>query len=375
MNGQKVEFLFLSQEDAIRAGALDMHKCVETMDEVFRLLWKGDCLMGGPTGNNHGFRLWFPSKPRGPNMPVDAPGRRFMSMIGYLGGQFNVCGNKWYGANIDNPQKRNLPRSILILTLNDPLTGAPIAIMDANIISAMRTGAIAGLGAKYLAKKDAEVAGIIGAGVISRTCLMAMYVSMEGLKEVKVFDTIGSKAEEFSEEMSERLGIHVHPVSSLEEALSNCDAVNVAIAGKNKAELRSEWFKRGIFVCLSSSGVEIPDELWLGSRLVADNCRQQIEAREEADRLPEGILPHQRVQQPTLQKLIELGKLKDDDIEDLAEIAFGRKAGNSEDERTVIFTSFGMALEDLAWGYMIYTKAVEQGIGQKLTMWEEPYWY
>src|SRR4030042_6341305 len=274
MAGKKVEFLFLSQEEMLQAGVLDMRRCVEVMDEVFKLLWKGDCLMGGPTGDTHGFRLWFPPQGQGPHMPVDAPGRRFMSMIAYLGGEFNVCGQKWYGANTENPVKRPLPRSVLLVTLNDPVTAEPLAIMDGNLISAMRTGAVTGLGAKYLARKDAEVAGIVGAGVISRTAVMALAVGVPNLKEAKVFDIVRGKAESFSEEMSKKLGIHVHPVDTLEEAVRNADAISVAIAGKNTATFKSEWFKEGAFIALSSSMAEIPNELWRSSKIVADNWKR-----------------------------------------------------------------------------------------------------
>ncbi len=100
MEGKKVTFLYLDEEDMIKAGVLDMPKCVEVIEDVFRLLGKGDYLMGGPLGNEHGQMLCFPKESPFPNMPVAGPDRRFMSMIAYLGGKFNVCGEKWYGSNV-----------------------------------------------------------------------------------------------------------------------------------------------------------------------------------------------------------------------------------------------------------------------------------
>ena len=86
-------------------------------------------------------------------MPVKGPDRRFMALVAYLGGRFNVCGEKWYGSNIAN-RDRGLPRSILTTLLNDPDTGAPIAFLSANALSSTRTGAIPAVGAKYFAKNN-----------------------------------------------------------------------------------------------------------------------------------------------------------------------------------------------------------------------------
>src|SRR5690554_3606711 len=156
MKGKNVDFLYLSEPDVIQAGALNMTKCVEVIDEAFQLIGQGDYLMGGPRENEHGMMIWFPKEKRTPQMPVAGPDRRFMSMIAYLGGRFHVCGCKWYGSNIQNPTK-GLPRSILTITLNDPDTAAPLAFLSGNLISAIRTGAVPGVATKYLANPDSEV--------------------------------------------------------------------------------------------------------------------------------------------------------------------------------------------------------------------------
>jgi len=78
-------------------------------------------------------------------MPIMTTDRRFMAMPAYLGGEFFKAGVKWYGSNIANRDK-DLPRSILMFMLNDVDTGAPLALMSANLLSAYRTGAIPGVG-------------------------------------------------------------------------------------------------------------------------------------------------------------------------------------------------------------------------------------
>ena len=122
MSDSKVEFLFLSKPDMIEAGVLDMAGCVDTLDEAFAIMGQGDYLMGGPSRHEHGVMLHFPEEPLGPRMPTAGPDRRFMAMISYLGGDYHLCGTKWYGSNAANP-KRGLPRSILLVIINDPDTG------------------------------------------------------------------------------------------------------------------------------------------------------------------------------------------------------------------------------------------------------------
>ena len=106
--GKRTEFLYLSEPDCIAAGVLDAKKCVDNAEEVFRLLAKGDYLMGGAGRNSHGLPLVFPSESPFPSMPLAGPDRRFVAMPAYLGGRFDVCGVKWYGSNAAN-KRRGLP--------------------------------------------------------------------------------------------------------------------------------------------------------------------------------------------------------------------------------------------------------------------------
>ena len=164
----KTEFLYMSEPDTIAAGVLDVPKCINNAEEVFTLLAKGDYLMGGNNHNNHGMYIVFPKESPFPNMPVAGPDRRFVAMPAYLGGRFDICGQKWYGSNAANKSK-GLPRSVLMVTLNNKDTGEPLAYMSANLLSAARTGAVPGVATRHLARKDAEVLLCIGCGAI---CLL-----------------------------------------------------------------------------------------------------------------------------------------------------------------------------------------------------------
>ena len=132
MADSKIDFLYLSEEDMLKAGVNDVVACTECMEELLITMDKGDYLMGGENGNSHGTMVTFPDDPPFPNMPKNGPDRRFMAMPAYVGGQTDMAGMKWYGSNVENRDK-GLPRSILMVMLNDKDTGAPLALMSEGV--------------------------------------------------------------------------------------------------------------------------------------------------------------------------------------------------------------------------------------------------
>jgi ornithine cyclodeaminase len=365
----------LSEEDMIKAGVLNMQKCVETIDETFKLLGKGDYLMGGPRENEHGLMIWFPEEKRFANMPIAGPDRRFLAMISYLGGKFNVCGEKWYGSNIENPKKRGLPRSILIVVLNDPISSKPLAFMSANLISAMRTGAVPGVAAKYLANQDSKVAGIIGCGVISKTCLMAIVETHKDLKEIKVYDIFQEKAKSFCKEMSQMLSLNVYPVDSLEKAIVGTDIISVAAAGKKHPFIKTEWLKEGSLLTLTGVA-DLSDDCYMNNKIVADNWKMHLAWLTESKEHPKGVESIvDWAMSGKLLKLIDDGRKKQEDILSLGDIVSGKVQGRKDKKEKIIFISGGMSVEDIAWGYTIYKKALKEGIGKELALWNKPYWF
>ena len=131
---------------------------------------RGDYRMGGENANEHGCRVSFPKTTTVEGMPTHKPDFRFMAMPAYLGGRFKMFGIKSYGSNPDNAQL-GLPRSILMMQLMDATTGAPLAYMSANILSAMRTGATCGVGVRHLAVKNPKTVAIIGPGTMGKYSL------------------------------------------------------------------------------------------------------------------------------------------------------------------------------------------------------------
>lgn len=362
-----VDFLFLTEEEAIRAGAKDMHACIGVMEEVFELVGQGDYLMGAPNQNAHGIKIYFPKETSFPNMPVKGPDRRFMALVAYLGGRFNVCGEKWYGSNIANREK-GLPRSILMTLLNDPDTGAPIAVMSANALSAARTGAIPAVGAKYLAKKDAAVLGAVGVGVIGKACVTALLDVVKTIKEVRIYDIDRNAAAEYAKELSETLGITAVPVTELKDAVRGCDVINVATSGSVSPKIEDEWLEAGALLTLPA-GADVSENLMKSSRIVVDNWKMYEAYAEELGGLPGGFSKNLSGICGFLMDLVYGGVIPREEVINLGDVAAGKVPGRTSETERVIFIMDGMPVEDLAWGYTVYQNALEQGIGTKLNLW------
>lgn len=364
-----LSFKFLSQKDMIAAGVTDMERCIDVMDEAFALAGSGDYVMGGSTKNSHGQRVWFPKEPKFEGMPKGGPDQRFMTLPGYLGGRFKVCGNKWYGSNINNPRNHGLPRSILLMTLNDAETARPLAIMECNVLSGMRTGAVVGLSARYLAPENSKTLGVIAAGPISKYSAHAIAAELKSLKEIQVFDINDEAADKFCREMSEKLNIEVTKVAKLEDAVKGHDVVTAAISGDNTPLIDTDWLKKGSLLTLPGR-VNVEEKYLKSAYIVPDCWEMQKTYKIEGMLLPEDerMIPHIQ-----LHNMVDRGDIKESDILDLGHLAAGVGHIDRNSDKRKYFISNGMILQDIAFGMTVYEEAMKQGLGVELTMWDEPY--
>lgn len=374
MEYPKVDFLYLSEDDMIKAGVKDMAGCVETMDEMFRLMKVGDYRMGGANGNSHGCMVMFPESSPFPEMPVDGPDRRFMAMPAYLGGKFDMAGMKWYGSNVENKEK-GLPRSILTLILNDKDTGAPRAFMSANILSAYRTGAVPGVGFKYFAREDASTIGIVGPGVMSKTALAAAMAVRPSLKIVKVKGRGKASLDNFIAHVKEEYpGVEAYAVETIEEAVRDSDIVSVSTSSPtgDPAQypyIAEEWIKPGAII-ESTAALRFDDEFMIHrARTVTDNIKLYEAWEEEMKPDAYNTIPIPAVR---VMDLIAEGKMKLDQVDDLGDVLLGNIPVHRKEDEIVIYSVGGMPVEDVAWGTIIYRNALKKGIGVKLNLWEVP---
>lgn len=370
----RIDFLYLSEPDMIRAGVTDMAACVDTMEEMLTLLHAGDYRMAGANNDSHGAMIVFPEESPFPAMPKPTADRRFMAMPAYLGGSFGTSGCKWYGSNIANREK-GLPRSILMFTLNDTDTGAPLAFMSANLLSAYRTGAIPGVGARHLARADADVVGILGPGVMARTSLAAFLAVRPGIRTVKVKGRSSRSLEAFRAWAADEYPqVDVVVVDTIEDVVRGSDIVTFCTSGETGDPstyplVKREWVKPGAFLSMPASA-DIDEAMEAADvRKVADNIGL-YEAW--ADELPAPAHHHVPVIGCKFMDLIAEGRMDAAALEDLGAIAAGAAPGRRDDEEIAILSVGGMPVEDVAWGTVLYRRAVERGIGVSLNLWQTP---
>lgn len=372
-----VDFLFLNEEDMIRAGVTDMPECVKAMEEVLKLLGEGDFMMGGENHYSHGTKLAFPEESPFPEMPSGkGEDRRFMAMPAYIGAPFDNAGVKWYGSNMEN-KKKGLPRSILMVTITDKDTGAPKAFMSANLESAYRTGAVSGAGLKYLAKKDSKIAGVYGPGVIGKTTFEAMMVACPSIEVVKVKGRSQRGIDSFTEFVHEKFpSVKVEVVDTLEAMVRDTDVMAFsATSGHDLSKyphVQKEWVKKGATIACPG-GVEFdPDFL-------VNDCRLAVDAmglyKAWATEFPYPTYGGVTIVGTKFMDLEHEGKITDDDILDMGKVILGKQPARENDDDIIVYSVGGMPVEDVAWGTVCLRKAEELGLGTPLHLWDKPFMY
>ncbi|MBV4446415.1 ornithine cyclodeaminase [Clostridium tyrobutyricum] len=377
MESTKIDFLYLNEQDMIKAGVLDASMCIQVMGETMALLSKGDYIMGGPNHNAHGIMLEFPKKSYIPNFPLNnSRDRRFIAMPAYLGGRFHIAGQKWYGSNGRNAQ-RGLPRSILMVSLNDVETGIPIAYMSANLLSAMRTGAMPGLAAKLLARKDSKVLSIVGPGAINKACTMAIMSCFPNIETVKIKGSSPeSKTAKKMKKFVESRYFNVKNIkicSTLEEAIRGADIVSEAASVKEGQwpKYEREWFKPGA-VIISASTFNMDHESIMDIKKVVDDYSMYEDYSNEdpvvfdknLNRKPTGCMGEDFV------NMVKDGLIERKSIINLGDIVTGKAPGRTSDDEVILVAIEGLPIEDVAWGYECYQNALKKGLGIKLNLWD-----
>ena len=367
----RTDFLYLSEPDTIAAGVLDTKKCIDNAEEVFTLLAKGDYLMGGNNHNNHGMYIVFPKETPFPNMPVAGPDRRFVAMPAYLGGRFNICGQKWYGSNAAN-KKQGLPRSVLMVTLNDKDTGEPLCYMSANLISAARTGAVPAVGTRYLARKDSEVLTCVGCGAIGRACMDAIITERPNLKKIICHNHSEERAIAMANYITKTYGIEAVVENDLETATRAADVISVAASRTAPLHFKREWVKPGCTI-LASGPLQCDEQLWMDMDIVYDHIGLHHAYVEDAIQSGDKDGYYSGVIGGPIYRLIDAGRKPAlDDSLSIGKIILGQQQGRTSDDQIICFVACGMAVFDLGLGYDLYHTALEQGIGTKLLLWESP---
>ncbi len=329
-----IEFLYLNQADVRKTG-INMPMVVDTIEELFRLEHEGKTLVPNKTVLDLGER----ERGRGNAMPA------------YVGGSYDVFGIKWISGFPQNPARLGMPRGTGLFILNDAWNGFPLAVMDVTLISAMRTGAVTGVGARYLARKDSESVAIIGAGVQARTQLEAIQVAVPSIRVVRAYDVRFEAAEQYAQEMGPKLGLDVRAVRTPEEAVREADIV-ATVTVADEPIVKDAWMKRGSFFAAVGSYQEQEFEVVTSSdKVVVDNLEHVMH----------------RVT-PVVALMVTQGKLDASRVTELGAIICGDKPGRESADERVFFSPIGAGSEDLCVAYKVFKIAQEKGFGTKLKL-------
>lgn len=342
---QKKEILLLSHENVLQCGGTDMYSAIEEIDKAFKAFVLGDVLQPDKT------TLKFTKKGEENRMGLVNVLPAYVNF-----GNIEIYSCKALGAMPSNVEK-GIPRATGTITLFDPETKTPICIMDAQVISAIRTGAVSALAAKKLIPAGTDSICMIGAGVNMRTQLMGIKAALPNLRKVYVYSRNGSKFQ-FAELMSEKLGLHIIPVESPEESIRNATVIVTCLPNGVPPVVKDEWItKKGVTI-FNIGGHETEYQLLARMDRVIADLWQQAKKR--------GTQPHALA--------VKHGIITEDKIEEIAPIITGTTGGRSSDSESIFFSPTGLGFEDAVVAHRIYQTALEKGVGTKFAMWENSNW-
>jgi ornithine cyclodeaminase len=272
-------------------------------------------------------------------------------MPAYVGGGYHAFGIKWIAGFPGNPARFGLPRGTGLTILNDADNGLPLAVMDCTLLSALRTGAVTGVGARALARPDSSSAAMIGAGVQARTQLEALKEVLPKLKEVRAYDVRREAAEAFAAEARERHGLEARAVDGAEKAVRGADVV-VTVTVADEPIVKNAWMAPGSFFSAVGSYQEEEFEVVSRSDLVVVDGLEHVLHRET----------------PVIALMIQQGLLARERVLELGAILCGEKPGRKDARQRVFFSPIGMAVEDICLSYRVFRLAEQKGIGTRLKL-------
>ena len=319
--------LYLSYQQIVDVD-LTMPEIIESMEKMFGAKGQGRTDMPPKPGIHPGGGNNFIHA-----MPASIP-------------DLNSAGIKWVSGFPENPSK-GLPYISGLLIFNDFATGLPLAVMDCVWITAKRTGAASAISARYLARPESSVMGMLGCGVQGRSHVEALKVLFP-LKKVMAYDANEEARNRYAEEISTQFELEVVPVKTPQEAVTGCDIVVTAgmMVQPPHATIQPGWMDEGAFASLVDY-----DSYW------------QPAAMHETDLFCTDDTNQFRAVQ-------QAGYFKDipDLHADLGELVTGQKQGRQTPAQRTMTANLGLALDDMAVAPLIFKKAVEKGIGTWLPL-------
>ena len=335
MKPHKIEFLYLSQEDLLKSGCLDINLAMDAAERGMLSFATGDIL--------------FPEKIA--QIFNDETQERINCLPSTLLLE-RICGAKWVSVFPPNPIMHGKQNLSAVFILSEIETGFPIAFMEGTLASNIRVGAMGGLAARYLSREDSRIIGFIGAGEQAKMHLVAMKTVRPGLEICRVSGKTSEEEDAFIAEMSALFpdldfdGTR----SNGERAMGEADIL-VTATSVQAPLLKAAWMKPGTFYSHIGG--------WEDEYAVAKQCEKIV--------CDDWETVKHRTQ--TLSRMYQDGELRDDEVyADLVELVSGAKPGRESDDECAYFNAVGLSFVDVAIAHAMYLQALDRGVGQMLTM-------
>lgn len=257
-------------------------------------------------------------------VPIAEQGGFLFNMPAYTGAQL--------GAKLVTlfPNNQAIPTHHALILLFQPTTGEPLAVMDGRLITEMRTAAVSAVATQALARPEASVLALLGAGVQAQSHLAALKLVRQ-FREIRVWSPRNAAA------FADRFGVRL--ARSAEEAVRGADVVVVATTSRTPV-LRGEWLSPGVHI--NAVGAprpdwrELDDDVLRRTRLYVDS--REAAAREAGDVIAAGAI-----------------------FAEIGEVLGGQKAGRQSAGELTLFKSVGVAVADLASAGLVYREALAAG--------------
>lgn len=274
----------------------------------------------------------------------------FNVLMGYVG-PLESAGVKVIGDYVDN-YDHDLPSEVALLTLYDPRTGVPRAIMDATTLTWLRTGAVTGIGARRLSRANSRILGHIGARGTAFSNIQSIALSRP-IEEVRISSRQQETREALAQKVADELGIRAIPVDSTEAAVDGADIIVEATRlEKPRVLVEDGMLKPGALLITYGWVMAVDPRLPLtADKMVVDDWRQCCEGG-------------------TFHSLITDGKLTRDKVHaEIGEIVAGERSGRESDSERIVFWHRGFAISDIVLGQWLLDRANREGVGRTLRLW------
>lgn len=230
--------------------------------------------------------------------------------------------------------------------------GALQAIIEADRLGQIRTGAASGVATRYLARSDADVVGCYGTGYQAETQLEAI-CAVRSVRRIQVFGRDPERRRRFAKTMAERLAVEVAPVERPQDAARGA-RILVTITNSKTPVLQGAWIEPGAHINAAGSNALNRAELDVeavrrAALVVADSIEQaQLECGDLVEPVKQGVITWEQVRE-------------------FGEIVSGKAPGRPGHDAITLFESQGVAMEDVAVGARLLERAREQGVGREIS--------